>query len=132
MSRTRRYLGFIAMLILISGGLILIGIEPSRRLGGEEAVRGLLAGCGLSVFASVVGSLPVLMAGSGPGGRVVPVLASLALRFLTALGGAAAVLVQHLFEPRPFLLWLGISYLALLAVDVRFTLASGRNEEQLS
>lgn len=128
MRGARRYLGFIATLALVSGGLILIGIGPSRRLGGEEAVHALLAGCGLSVFASVVGSLPVWMAGADRGGRVVPLLASLGLRFLTALGGAALVVAQRLFEPRPFLLWLGICYLAHLAIDVRFSLTAPQRD----
>ena len=121
MSHARRYLGFVAMLVLISGVLILIGIEPSRRLGGEEAVRGLLAGCALSVLSSVVGSVPVLLSGIRSD-RVIPMLASVCLRFLAALAGAAVLVTRDSLEPRAFLLWLGISYLALLVVDVRFAL----------
>jgi hypothetical protein len=42
------------------------------------------------------------------------------------LMGALAMVLSGLVAPRAFLLWVGISYLGLLVVDVLFVLAHNR------
>lgn len=83
----------------------------------------MIAGVAVSWIASVVGSLPVFLAERRAGaGGLHFALGSMALRFLVLLLGIAYVLVSDLVERVPFAVWVGISYLALLPLDVRYAL----------
>jgi len=101
---------------------------PTRRLGGPEAVTAMLAGWGVSLVASWIGALPLLVAGAGitPQERVVRLLGSMALRLaVVVLLGAGAVL-GGLFSERALLLWIALSYMALLPLDTAFALRQVR------
>jgi hypothetical protein len=122
----RQYAVFLALLVACTAGLILVGWVPTRRLGGDPAVDAMVLACLLCFVGSVVGSLPFVLGRSfGGSGRTTPVsaLASLAVRFTWVVGSAAFVALAGWAEPRPFLIWVAISYLAFLVVDVWFALA---------
>lgn len=114
-----RYLRFVAIALAATVLLALLGIWPTRNLGGPGAVDALMAGCVISFLASAVGALPLFFRREG---RVplVTAFASMGLRLLVvvALGTAAALSGQ--FPTRPLLLWLAIAYVALLAVDTTY------------
>lgn len=114
------YLRFLAWAVGVGVALALLGYAPTRRLGGEEAVPAMIAGCVIGVLASAVGAVPVAL-GRRPGSRTTPVqgmLASMAARLAAILVLGLAVGLAGWFETRPLLLWIGLGYVAQLALDV--------------
>ena len=126
-SSSRSYLRFVLLMTVVVAGLLALGWLPTRNLGGSEAISGMLLGCGLSWLAAVVGGLPQVAFGQRePRDRGIAALSSLAIRMGLTLMGALVVVLSGLAAPQAFLLWVGISYLSLLVVDVLFVLASNR------
>ena len=121
----RRFLGFVCLLLVISSVLVLLGWPPTRRWAGSDGVRAMLAGASVSWIASVIGGLPVLIAGlRGRTTQVQQIIGSLAIRFLLVLLGTFYVLLSGLAAKTPFIVWIGISYLLLLPIDVWYVLKS--------
>ena len=122
---SRAYLRFVLLLTVVVAGLLVIGWVPTRNLGGPEAISGMLLGCGLSLLAAIVGGLPQVAFGArAPRDQGIAALLSLAIRMGLTLMGALAAVLSGLVAPNAFLLWVGISYLSLLAVDVMFVLTT--------
>lgn len=124
MSDTRtpaaEYLRFLAWGLAAVTAAALLGFVPTRRLGGEEALRSMIGGCLVGWLASALGGIPVLLSRGkpvAPAGRLQAMLASMGLRFGVVLALGAAAAFSGWFGLKPLLLWIGISYLALLAVD---------------
>jgi hypothetical protein len=114
-------------MVAVVAGLLAFGWIPTRRLGGSEAITGMLLGCGLSWLAAAVGGLPQVAFGPrAPRDQGMAALLSLAIRMGLTLLGALAIVLSGLVPPKAFLLWVGISYLSLLIVDVLFVLAITR------
>ncbi len=112
----------------ILGILMLLGYLPTVRLAGEGAVAAMLAGCTVSVLASLAGAVPIWLATSRPGDRpaqeLLPaMLGSIVLRIAAALVLAVAAVLSGWFVTKPMLVWVAISYIGLLVVDVRFAVA---------
>jgi hypothetical protein len=126
-SSSRSYLRFALLLLVVVVGLVAVGWVPTRNLGGPAAVSGMLWGCGLSLLASIVGGLPQVAFGAqAPRDQGIAALLSLAIRMGLTLMGALAAVLTGLVAPKAFLLWVGISYMSLLVVDVLFVLATTR------
>jgi hypothetical protein len=115
------YLRFVAWVAGVAVLIALVGVLPTRRLGGEEAIPAMIAGCLIGAVASAVGGIPVARGRkvTDPAGRLSAMMLSMGLRLAVVIGLGAAALAGG-FERKPLLLWIGISYLALLAVDVRY------------
>jgi uncharacterized membrane protein len=117
------YLRFLLWAVGVGAALAALGWAPTRRLGGEGALPAMIAGCVIGVLASAAGALPVALA-RRPGARPLPplhgMLAALAARLATVVVLGLAVGLSGWFEPRPLLLWIGLAYVAELAVDVRY------------
>ena len=81
-------------------------------------------GCGLTVLASSVGALPVTLGRLRPQKEhlVSVVFGSMALRLFLLVALAAATLFAGAVAPKPFLLWIALSYLALLPLDTWYAL----------
>ncbi len=118
--RTAAYLRFLAWTVALAVVIALLGYLPTKRWGGEGAVRAMLAGCGVGVVASALGGVPVLLF-SEVGGAT-GALAAMAVRFAAALGLGLAAALSGSFERGPLLLWMAISYMVLLTVDTRYAL----------
>jgi len=121
-SPAAEYLRFLAWVVGVAALIALVGAQPTRRLGGEEAIPAMIAGCAIGVLASAVGALPVALARRS-GSRVAPLqgmLASMALRLATVLGLGLAAGFSGWFEIRPLLLWIALGYVAQLALDTRY------------
>lgn len=116
------YLRFVAWVIGVAVLAAVVGYLPTRRMGGAEAVPAMVAGCAVGVLASLVGGLPVLWgrAEPTPAERLNRMLLGLAMRFGAALALGLVAALSGLFDRDPLLLWIAISYLALLVVDTRF------------
>ena len=122
----RSYLRFVLFLSLVAVGTLGLGFVPTRALGGTDAVRGMFIGCGLSFVGSLAGGLPLAVgAGRPPQARGAYLLASMAIRMLVVLGGVLVVLLTIEVHRPALLLWVAISYLAFLAVDIGYALKRG-------
>lgn len=99
-----------------------IGYVPTVRLGGEDAMAGLLAGCGVSLAGSWIGSIPIFVALRAGCGAVNAALAAMALRFVLVGGAALAIALSGAVSKGPFLVWVAISYVVLLIADVMLAL----------
>lgn len=116
----RGYLLFLLAALGLAALLAAVGYSPSLARGGPAAVKAMLFACGVSWAAALVSGLPIAFARGGAQQGLQLFLASMILRLLTVAGlGTAAALGAGLAS-RPFLLWLGISYLALLPLDVGY------------
>lgn len=90
----------------------------------------MLAGIGLSSIASLLGGLPLLLVElRGHRARIQDIMASLVARLFLVLAGVLYVVLMGLVEKRPFIVWVGLSYLLLLPVDVRYALRSSPGVE---
>jgi hypothetical protein len=119
-SPAAEYLRFLAWAVGVGVALVLLGYAPTRRLGGEDALPAMIAGCVIGVLASAVGAAPVAL-GRRPGARTDPrqgMLISMAARLAAVLILGLAVGLAGWFEIRPLLFWIGLSYVAQLALDV--------------
>jgi len=109
--------------------LMAVGYVPTRRLAGDEGLVAMAAGCGISLVASVIGAIPlVVRLGQAEGGKVDPaarvtaILMSMAVRLFVVLIVGVAAALSGLFPKAPLLVWMCVSYLTLLFVDVAFSL----------
>jgi Na+/proline symporter len=120
-SPAAEYLRFLAWVAGVALLIALVGALPTRRLGGPGALPAMIAGCVVGALASAAGGIPVASGrkATDPAGRLNSMLFSMLLRLALVVGLGAAALAGG-FERKPLLLWIGISYLALLAVDVRY------------
>jgi hypothetical protein len=114
------YVRFLAWALAATALAALLGFVPTRRLGGDGALPAMIAGCVIGWLASALGGIPVVLGrgkAADPTARLQAMLASMGLRFgvVLALGSAAAF--SGWFGLKPLLLWIAISYMALLAVD---------------
>ncbi|HVS00002.1 MAG TPA: hypothetical protein VMW27_25475 [Thermoanaerobaculia bacterium] len=116
-----RFLVCVAAVVAILAGL---GYVPTRHLGGMGAVSAMFAGCAIGAVASLAGLLPFVV-GRGaatPAGRLQAMLLAMAVRFGVVLVLGLAASLSGWFERGPLLLWIAISYVALLAVETWFAL----------
>jgi len=127
-------MGRFASFLLLSLGtavlVALIGYLPTRKLSGDTGLVAMLAACGVSLVASWLGALPIVAASSGDGSAAgQAVLGSTAVRFGVVLLGTLVLVLGTDVSRAPFLVWIGISYSALLVVDTRYALRGGRTKE---
>lgn len=125
-----RFLGWVLGLAM---GLAVLGWWPTRQWAGSAGLEAMLAALVVSVLASAVGGLPLTVAnGDWTGLRLAPhqvataALAGIGLRLLVAAGLGFVVLSSGRFAATPLVLWLGLSYVALLVVDTIFALRAFR------
>jgi hypothetical protein len=114
------YLRFVAWALAAVVLVAALGFVPTRRLGGEKALAAMIAGCVVGWAASALGGIPVLLARGKavtPAGRLQAMLASMGLRFGVVIVLGAAAAFSGWFGLKPLLIWIAVSYLALLAVD---------------
>lgn len=125
--------GLVGLAVGVTALLLAVGYLPTRHAGGPAAVAAMVAGCGIGLVATLLGAVPIALARGAPamtraswalGAMLVRLLGALLLGGLASLGGW--------FERAPLLIWLAISYLALLAVETMFAVKllgkSGREE----
>jgi hypothetical protein len=101
--------------------LAAVGYFPTVWRAGETAIPAMLVAIGVSLFSSLVGAIPVVRAGrSDPTQIPIAVLASTAIRMGVVMALLVGLYFSKAFDPKILFIWTGISYFALLAVDVWF------------
>lgn len=118
----RSYARFVLLLTGVAAALIGIGLWLAPRFGGARFLEAMLFGCGLSWMASVIGGLPQVFVAKTQDASGVLVLGSTAIRMGITLGGALLIALATDVARASFLLWVAVSYLVLLMVDVLFAL----------
>lgn len=113
------YLRFLVWATVVTAAVALVGYLPTLRLGGEGAIPAMIAGCVVGLLASLAGGLPVALGRAAPSPRAAypTMMAAMAVRFGAVLVLALAAALSGLFERDPLLIWVAITYLALLVVD---------------
>ena len=102
-----------------------VGYWPTVRLAGSGAVAGMIAGCCVSLAASWIGAIPIaLTRREGGKAPVQAILASMMIRFVVVAGLAVVTALSGFVKPAPLLVWVGISYVALLPVDTLYAIGS--------
>ncbi len=133
MSKTRSAASDFARFLILAGAIVVfvagVGYVPTKRLAGSDGTLAMAVGCVISLVASAMGAVPVVWArrqmgtdSQAAGRRVTAVMMSMAVRFLVVLIMGAAAALSGLFVTAPLLVWLAISYVALLAADTMFAL----------
>lgn len=117
------YLRFLMWAVGVTVVAALLGWLPTRRLGGEEAIPAMLAGCAVSLLASALGGVPIALArGASQANRMQALLMAMAVRFAVVVVLALAAVLSGLFLRAPLLIWVAISYAVQLAVETRYAL----------
>lgn len=129
--RAARYLRFLGTAVAAGAVLVLVGYPATRRLGGEGGVEAMVVACAVSVVASAVGALPVAFgSGATPADRLNRTLGAMVARLFVALLLGAAAALSGWLATGPLLIWLVISYLALLILDTVYALRVLRDPEE--
>jgi hypothetical protein len=125
------YARFLAWAAVVTVALGTIGFVPTRRLAGEDGLSALIAGCLIGFLSSALGGLPVaLIRGRTPAGPVAVIMGSMAVRLLAAVVFGIAAVLNGRLATVPLLLWIGISYAALLGVDAWYAVRQVQGARQ--
>ena len=111
----------VAVVVLVAGvGAAVAGAR------GDGSLPAILAALGVTALASAVSGILITISGGSPTAMMTRALLAMLVR-LALVAGLATVCVMALGVPRaPFLIWLVIAYLALLAVDTIFSIRGSR------
>jgi hypothetical protein len=102
-----------------AAALGLVGYWPTVVQGGVGSVKAMVAGIAISLVGGWIGTIPTIaFLSRPPREHPMGILAGLGARFAVTLGLAIAAVVTGAFSNVPLLLWVGISQLVILGVDV--------------
>lgn len=120
---------FASLAVVAVLGSWLLGWLPTKQLAGDGGVLAMFAGGGLSLMASLLGTLPVALVRDRKSVEAtLAVLKSIALRLALVLSTALVVALTGPFAPTPLLLWVVICHLVLLVVDTWYSCSKLRAE----
>lgn len=121
MSRARFFPCFAAFAgagVAVFGVVFGVGMLLTAQSGKGADPGTALLGCGISWLAGCVGAIPVAWALSKDAARVgMAILASTVLRFITVLALVAPAVLTRDSSRVALVCWVGVCYLAMLAVD---------------
>jgi hypothetical protein len=118
-SRGGRYARFLGLSSAIVVALLVIGIVPTRRLGGEAALTAMIGGCVIGLIsAAMAGGLLVAVDGASPEARMQRAFLAMVVRLAVVVVLGAAAVLSGTLERQPMLIWVAIAYLALLPLEV--------------
>ena len=123
------YLRFLAWAAVVAVAVGAIGAWPTRRLAGDDGIPALVAGCLIGFLSSALGGLPIaLVRGKAPASRVVASMGAMGARLLAVVVLGAVAVLGGWFARTPLLLWIAVSYAALLGVDAWYALRTAQKE----
>lgn len=122
-ARTGRYARFLVSAVAVVVIAVAIGVLPTRRLGGEAAIPAMAAGCLISfVSAALAGWLLVMFDAATPTARMQRAFLAMAVRLAVVIVLGLAAALSGEVARSPLLLWLAITYLALLPLEVKLAI----------
>lgn len=121
----RAYLRFLAAVAAALAVLAGVGVVlPGAR--AEGSLTALLAALGVTGAASVVAGIVITFTGGPPTATFVRAILAMLARLLLVAGlGVVCVLVLGVAKG-PFLIWLVVAYLVLLAIDTGFSVRGAK------
>jgi len=103
--------------------LCAIGVVPTRRLAGDEAVVAMAIGCAVSlVSAALAGLLLVTGTAHTPEAKMQRSFLAMVVRLAVVVVLGAAAVLSGKFGTEPLLFWIGTAYVALLPLEVRLAI----------
>ena len=118
-----RYARFLGLAVAIVLGLVVIGLLPTRRLAGAEAVAAMVAGCAISlVSAALAGGPPIVVGAETPEARMQRGFLAMIVRLAVVVVLGAAAALSGEFARAPLLFWMATAYVALLPLEVRLAI----------
>ncbi len=121
------YLRFLAWAAAVAVAVGAIGFWPTRRLAGDDGVPALIAGCLIGFLSSALSGLPIaLIRNRTPTSRLVASMGAMGARLLAVVVLGAAAVLSGWFASVPLLLWIAVSYAALLGVDAWYALRTAQ------
>ena len=125
------YLRFLAWAAVVAAAAGAVGWWPTRRLAGDDGVPALVAGCLIGLLSSALGGLPVaLVRDRSPAGQMVASMGAMGVRLLAVVVLGAVAVLSGRFARVPLLLWIAVSYAALLGVDAWYALRAARGADK--
>ena len=97
-----------------------VGWVPTTRVAGSQGAQAMLIAGAITWVVFLISMIPVLLWGrddSDPQQTGLAILAATAIRFLLILLVILPIVLLKVVPIRPFLIWIVISYLAVLAAD---------------
>ena len=117
-SRTTRVVQMAAAGLAAVAAVAGIGAYPTWRLAGSDGLVAAAVGCGIAWAAGVVGFIPgCVLLDRSPAAAAKGFLAGSAIRFGAAALFPAPVVAFAPLSRTPLLLWTGIAYMVVLAVE---------------
>ncbi len=115
---------FVLLAVGVTVALVVGGEIVAYRVMGPEGSGAATVGCSVSLLSSLVAGWWVWQRDKkGQVPAVTIAFGAIGLRLLTAAAAGFAVLASGIVAAKPALLWIALSYLALLVLDTRFLLA---------
>lgn len=105
--------------LAVAVAVTVVGYWPTSSLAGAAGVNAMLIGVGISLIGAWAGSAPtVAYLRKEPREHANGILMGLSVRFAVTIGLALAAYLVGDIARKPLLLWVGISQLVILLVDV--------------
>jgi hypothetical protein len=121
----RRYLRFAGLAVLVVAVLLGIGFVPTRRLGGATGLPAMAVGVLCSLAAALLaGWLLVSAQPATPTARMRLAMFAMSVRVASVLVLGLAAALSGVVARAPLLLWLALSYVVLLPLEVMLALES--------
>ncbi|MBN2445091.1 MAG: hypothetical protein JXO22_00060 [Phycisphaerae bacterium] len=112
------YLRFAALTVVAGAVLAGIGYVPTRHVANTPGLVAMVAAIAVAMLATLVGLLPpILCMHAEPLKRHNAILLGMAIRLFATMLLTTAVALSGGVAVQPLLLWVAISYMALLFVD---------------
>ena len=122
-SKGGRYAGFLGLSGAVTIALCAVGYVPTRNLAGEDGVAAMFAGCAAGLIsAALAGALLSTMSAPTPEGRMQRGFLAMIVRLAAVIGLGAAAVFSGAFSRQPLLFWIGVTYVALLPLEVRLAI----------
>jgi hypothetical protein len=122
-SKGGRYAGFLVLSAVVTIALCALGYVPTRHLAGEDGVAAMFGGCAAGLIsAALAGALLSVMSAPTPEGRMQRGFLAMVVRLAAVVGLGAAAVFSGEFSQQPLLFWIGVTYVALLPLEVRLAI----------
>ena len=119
-SRYARFLGLAVAIVVV---MCAAGFLPTRRLAGSDGVPAMFAGCAIGLMsAALAGLLLVAVAAETPEAQMKRSFLAMVVRLGVIVAFGAAATLSGMLATQPLLLWAGITYMALLPLEVRLAI----------
>jgi hypothetical protein len=121
---SRRYARFLSLAAALVAALCFVGYFPTRRLSGPDAVRAMVAGCGVSLLAAALaGWLLIAVRAETPQARMQRGFLAMVVRLAVVMVLGIAAALSGMFVRAPLLFWMATAYVVLLPLEVKLAIA---------